>query len=935
MKYSTIVARAAWLLGLLCLLATAVLAQSSNLRGTVIDPGSKAPLVGATVTVKGHRTGAVTDATGLFTIAVRHNTTHTLVVSMVGYEPQTIQVKPGDTFLTIPLKQGATALDEVVVGASRVEEKLVRAPVTIEKMDARTIRDTPSPTFYEGINNLKGVDMVTSGLTYRQINTRGFASTGNSRFLQLIDGVDNQPAGFGFSVGNMFGLSDLDAESVELVPGAASALYGPAAFNGALLMTSKDPFKYQGLSVQAKIGVNHLGDPNRNAGPTGPALYNDHAIRYAKAFGNKLAVKLNAAYMQGLDWFATDYSDVNQTTPVEQRGVRNPAYNGLNVYGDEVVRTLTGAGQVSRTGYLERDLTDYNVYSLKLNGALHYRITPKLEAIYAANFAKGTANYTGSNRFSVNGFSLMQHRLELKGDQFFVRWYSNAEDSHDSYNTRALGQQINRTWVRDLNGNVVSPDRADDTWFARYAAAFGGSVASVSGNDPAAARTFADQGRLLPGTAEFYTQKKRLTATQGLSGAGILSQTSMWHADGQYNLTSALNNVAEVLVGGNFRQYSLFTNGTLFDDKGGRIRYHEYGTFVQVSKTLLAEHLKLTVSGRYDKNQNFAGYFTPRAAAVYSVSDRHHFRASYQTGFRNPIPSDQFIKLNVGPITILGGAPSNSAGMNVYENSYTAASVNQFGASFGADVNKVGPQQALLNNKDKLQKSNVSYIAPERVNSVEVGYRGLLTGNLSVDANYYYGVYNNFILNTVVLRPNSAVLGTDGKPNPAAAQDLLSGRVQAFQLYTNSPDRVSAQGATLGLTFRTAGGYQIGANGTWSAFNIRNADPNNIAAFNTPRLKSNVTLGHQNVLPNVGFNVAWHWQESFDWVGSFNALIPGRVPAYHLLDAQVSYRMPATKTILKLGASNLTNQYVVQSYGSPAVGGLYYLSLVFDAGLTR
>ncbi|MCK8494715.1 TonB-dependent receptor [Spirosoma sp. RP8] len=917
----------------LWLVSAVTLAQSVNVTGSVIDPTTREPLVGATIIAKGQATGRVTDNQGKFSIPANRKGPLTLRVSMVGYDSQTVSITDNAQPLTVLLNPATSQLNEVVVGASRVEERLVRAPVTIEKMDARSIRETPSATFYEGINNLKGVEMVTSGLTYRQINTRGFASTGNSRFLQLIDGVDNQPAGFGFSVGNMFGLSDLDAESVELVPGAASALYGPAAFNGALLMTSKDPFIYQGLSVQAKVGVNHLNDPNRNAGPTSPAVYNDHAIRYTKAFNNKLAFKLNASYMWGLDWFATDYTDVNQSTPSELRGSQNPARNALNIYGDEVVRTLPGAGQVSRTGYLEKDLTDYNVYSLKLNGALHYRITPKLEAIYTFNFAKGTANYTGSNRFSVNGFSLTQHRLELRGKQFFVRWYSNAEDSHDSYNTRSLGQQINRTWVRDLNGNVVTPDKADDTWFSRYAAAYGGTVPNVSGNDQTAARSFADQGRLLPGTSEFDAQKERLTAIQGLAGAGILSQTSMWHADGQYNLTSAFKNAAEVLVGGNFRQYSLFTNGTLFDDKGGRILYHEYGAFAQVSKAFLADKLKLTVSGRYDKNQNFAGYFTPRASAVFSATGRHHFRASYQTGFRNPTPSDQFIKLNVGPITILGGAPSNSAGMNVYENSYTAASVNQFGAGFGADVGRVGPQQALLNNKDKLQKANVPYIAPERVNSFEVGYRALLSNNLSVDANYYYGIYTNFILNTVVLRPGSPVLGQDGKPNAAAAQNILNGNVQAFQLYTNAPDKVSSQGATLGLTYRTPGGYQIGANGTWSAFNIRNADPNNVAAFNTPRFKTNVTLGHRNIAPNLGFNVAWHWQESFEWVSSFNALIPGTVPAYHLLDAQVNYRMPTLKTVVKLGATNLTNQYVVQAYGSPAVGGLYYLSLVFDQGL--
>ncbi|WP_332369629.1 TonB-dependent receptor domain-containing protein [Spirosoma telluris] len=379
----------------------------------------------------------------------------------------------------------------------------------------------------------------------------------------------------------------------------------------------------------------------------------------------------------------------------------------------------------------------------------------------------------------------------------------------------------------------------------------------------------------------------------------------------------------------------MFTNGTLFDDKGGRILYSEFGTFAQLSKSLLENKLKVTVSGRYDKNQNFAGYFTPRASAVFSPTDRHHFRASFQSGFRNPTPSDQFIKLNVGPITILGGAPSNSAGMNVYENSFNSTSIGGFVNGFLADVNKVGPQQAVLNNKDKLVKSNVPYIAPERVQSFEVGYRTLLTSRLSLDANYYYGAYRNFILNTVVIRPNSPVLAADGSINPAAAQDILNSTYQAFQLYTNAPDRVTAQGATLGLNYATAGGYTLTGNGTWSSFNLQNADPNNIPAFNTPRFKTNVTFGHRNIAPNLGFNIAWHWQEAFDWVGSFNDLRPGRIQAYHLIDAQVTLKLPAYKTLLKIGASNLTNQYVVQAYGSPAVGGLYYVSLTFDQGLRR
>jgi iron complex outermembrane receptor protein len=931
MKQKTFTFLYSLLFGLL--LNSIAFAQQTRLSGTLTDADTKAPLTGATVMMKDQLAGTVADASGQFTLTTNRRGPWTLVVTMVGYERQLVPVANAGQPVNVSLKVSTQVLQDVVVAASRVEENILKAPVSIEKMDSRAIRETPSASFYEGINNLKGVDMVTSGLTYKQINTRGFASTGNSRFLQLIDGIDNQPAGFGFSVGNQYGLSDLDVESVELVPGAASALYGPAAFNGALLMHSKDPFQFQGLSAQAKVGVNHVNDPN-----TGAAMYHDYALRYAKAFNNKLAFKLNVSYMKGLDWFATDYTDVDATTSPEKLGKSNPAYNGLNVYGDEVNRTITGIGKVARTGYEERYLTDYNVYSLKLNGALHYRITPNLEAIYSYAYSKGTANYTGSNRFSVNGFSLLQHRIELRGANFFVRGYTNQEDSHDSFNSRSLGQQVDRTWVRDLNGTIVPANQADEMWFTRYTAAFQGKVQGVTTADNAAARAFADQGRYLPGSAEFDREKERLKKIQGLNGAGILSQTKMYHADAQYNFSSALEKAGlsktEVLVGGNFRQYSLFTNGTLFDDKGGNILYHEYGAFLQASQRLLADKLKLTVSGRYDKNQNFAGYFTPRASSVFSPTEAHNFRASFQTGFRNPTPSDQFIKLNVGPITILGGAPANSAGMNVYENSINSPSVGGFVNGFLADMQSgKTPQQAVLNNKDKLVKSNVAYIKPEKVQSFEVGYRGLINNRLAVDANYYFGEYQNFILNQVVIRPDSPVLGSDGTINPAAAQDILNTKYQVFQLYTNASDRVTAQGATLGLTYFVPGGFTIGGNGTWSAFNLKGANPNNIPAFNTPRYKTNVTIGNRNVAKNVGFNVAWHWQDSFDWVGSFNDLRPGKIQAYHLLDAQVTYRIPSLKTALKVGASNLTNKYVVQAYGSPAVGGLYYVSLTFDQGM--
>ncbi|MGN6542366.1 MAG: TonB-dependent receptor [Ginsengibacter sp.] len=903
-----------------------VLAQETKISGVVTDAETGQPISRASINVKGKLIGTVTDENGKFSLTVNKlKLPFSILITSVSHQAREVEITNQDQTVTTTLDKKTAILNEVVTAASRIPENILQSPVSIEKMTLKNINENPSLTFYDGLQSLKGMEVVTSSLTYKQVNTRGFNTTGNSRFLQLLDGVDNQTPGLNFAVGNLFGASDIDMESVEVIPGAASALYGPAAFNGALLMHTKDPFQFQGLTVQLKSGINHVGESG-----VSPKGLGDFAIRYAKAFKNRFAFKVNASYITGTDWYATNYTDVSAQTPPAQRGPNNPGRDALNIYGDEVSETLPGIGLVSRTGYEEKDLMNYDVYSLKLNGSLHYRITNNLEAVYQYNFGQGTASYTGSSRFDLNNFVLQTHKVELKGSNFFLRGYVVSENSHDSYNTRSLAQFINRDWVQDLNGQVVSPDQADAMWFTRYATAYNGSISGVTAGNNEAARSFADQGRFLPNTTAFNAAKDASIHNYGLSGAGVFSNSKFYHAEGQYDFSNSIK-VFDLLAGGSFRYYDMFTNGSLFADKDHKVTIKEYGAFMQASKKLLEDKLKLTASLRYDKDENFDGSFTPRFSAVYTVNKTQNFRASYQTGFRNPTPVDQFINLNVGPITILGGAPNNSKGLNVYENSFTASSVGAFGGAFGAEVAQGTPfPQAVNDNKDLLQKSNVAYIKPEQQKAFEVGYKGLFNNRLLIDLNYYYSTYTDFILNTVVVEPKNSVYGTDGKINFDAAADILSGNVHAYQLYTNAPDKVSAQGISFGINYTFEKGYTAGGNLTWASFNLMKANPNNIAQFNTPEYSSNVTFGNSNFYKGIGFDLAWHWQSAFDWYGTFNAMMPGRVKAYSVVDLQFNKKLPKLHTTVKIGSSDLFNTKIYQAYGSPAIGAIYYVSFTFD-----
>ncbi len=196
--------------------------------------------------------------------------------------------------------------------------------------------------------NLKGVDLTTSSLTFRTISTRGFNGSGNLRFNQLVDGMDNQAPGLNFSVGNIIGLTELDVDNVELLQGASSALYGSGGMNGTLLMNSKSPFKYQGLSFQVKQGFMHFDDPARdNATP-----YYDWSLRYAKKIGEKFAFRVSGQFVKADDWQATDYRNLQRNNVFSslKDGDRNtdPNYDGVNVFGDEASASMQAFAQVVR-----------------------------------------------------------------------------------------------------------------------------------------------------------------------------------------------------------------------------------------------------------------------------------------------------------------------------------------------------------------------------------------------------------------------------------------------------------------------------------------------------------------------------------------------------------------------------------------------------------
>ena len=907
----------------------------NTITGSVTD-SNKQSIPGANVTIVGSSGGVSTDFDGTFKLTTSSKPPFTIKVSAVGFETKTINVTSANQKVDVVLKDEETKLDEIVVSASRTPERVIESPVTIERMGIQEIRNTTAPTFYDGLENLKEVNFNTSSISFKSINTRGFASVANTRFMQLVDGMDNSSPALNFVLGNLIGISDIDVANVELLPGASSALYGANAFNGIMFMNSKSPFTNEGISVYYKYG-----QTSQKAAGTND--YNDFGIRAAKAFTKSFALKANFTYMEATEWIA---ADTRSMTGGSVGHAMNQNYDGLNIYGDEVTTFIPNVGQVSRTGYREQDLTDNKVKNVKADFSAHIRpFSDDTEIIAQYKIGLGSTIYQGANRYALKDFTMQQGKVEVKGKNFFARVYATNEDAGNSYDMRFAAWNVNRA------------AKSDQEWFTNYATAYqlSGAVMGTNANESAAiARNFADynvlpaqisfipkptgQARFEPGSAQFNSALATVVANPDLTqGAKFIDHSKLYHSDVNYNFRDLIK-WAEVQVGGSWREYEMNSEGTIFTDYDGPIRYREYGAYGQLTKKFMEERLKFTGSLRYDKSQNFDGNISPRVSFVYSAgeSKRHNFRLSYQTGFRNPTTQDQYIGLDLGPFALIGSAPENldrfqetvnvsaagqtiagqpatigMSGQNAYKNAYTVSSVQAFAASA---------------NPADLKVANIGLVKPEQVQAFEVGYRSVVQNDLSIDLNAYYNIYNDFMNTARVISPYYGTVGTD-PTNPAVQQSyqaLAFGDRRVYQVYTNTTAQVSSLGFGVGLSKKVYKDFELGVNYNYAQFDFDQADdPSFVAGFNTPKHRIKGSFGNSKVTKNLGFNVNVRWNTAYLWQSSFG---DGIVPENTVLDAQINYGLPKLKSVIKVGATNLFGSDYLQVIGAGAIGQQWFVS---------
>ena len=914
-------------LATLFILSFTSLSAQSEIKGIVSDLSTQETLIGVQLVVEGSREGAITDVDGKFTLITSSSPPFTLNVSYIGYESQQIEIKDATDFLQISMNFQLGLQEELVVSGSRLNERFLEASGSVERLGFLEIIENPAPDFYSGIANLKGVQISHSGLGFYSVNTRGFTNVANGRLVQYVDGTDTSIPGQNFSLANTMGPGELDIESVELLYGPGSAIYGPNVFNGALLLKTKSPFEYQGASAYLRQGSNQLS-------ATESAPFLDLGIRYAKVVNKKFAFKINASYLRAQDWASSDHRlnhhhvqpDPIDTSSHQTHGGEHMNITHLhtsNIYGDETAFHMmlknphTGADSMAlihRTGIAEHHIYNPQINNFKLQASLHYRPTENVDVVYDTRYS--VADYfkrSGEFYISENaGFHT--HKLEAKSDIFSLRAYYSASVGGTSYRPDKVGEYIQQGL------------KSDSAWAADFVDAYNGQVNFIHPGDAGTARTFADRDMAAPGSEVFENLKFKTIHNPDRSAGGsrLINNSSFLHLEGNYRLQKLIS-FMDLQLGASLRRYKLRSYGTLFNDDvqsgfGNGIPITEYGTYLLASKKFLKDHISVGASVRYDKNQNFEGKINTRFSTVFTLDKkrRHNIRLLAQTGFRNPLPEEVFMAQDFGDRLLLGSLHRN-------HQNYQLEGYN------GLDIHSslVTPDdwQAFLNSdrtdSSLLKHVHVPLLQQEKVTTFEAGYRGLISSNLFLDLNFYSSSFENF---SHIVRAYSPIINRE-------------------VIFPHNPDAdINSYGFGVGLMHFSEKGYKIIANYSYAQANIEFAQPDtagensgnvnihqhaagNPIGFNTPTHRLNLSFSNRDVYKGLGFSVKYRWSSAYTWQDEFGT---EEIEAFGVMDAALSYKVASQPLLLKVGGANVLNNRYKTVFGGPIIGAQYYVSITFD-----
>lgn len=276
--------------------------ETGSLAGRVATDDGMA-LFGANIVAEGDAIeglrGTTSDGEGAFRIDGLPPGVYEVTASFLGYESVTtagVAVRSGET-TRLDLGLAATTLigQQVVVSASRKQEKLLDAPASISVVELDEIMNRPALSATDYIKDLAGVDQAKVGVSQSSTVIRGFNRTFTGSLLQMVDNRIARIASLRLNMGAAIPLTSEDIQRIEVVRGPGSALYGPNSANGVMHIVTRSPIGSEGNALSLYGGERSL----RKA-----------TFRHASSVDGKIGFKVSGEYTKAREWEFDDPAEV-------------------------------------------------------------------------------------------------------------------------------------------------------------------------------------------------------------------------------------------------------------------------------------------------------------------------------------------------------------------------------------------------------------------------------------------------------------------------------------------------------------------------------------------------------------------------------------------------------------------------------------------------
>jgi TonB-linked SusC/RagA family outer membrane protein len=441
--------------------------QNITVTGTITD-NSGEPLSGVTVALKNANVGAVSNATGAYTINVP-NSEAVLIFSYVGFTAQEITVG-SRTVIDVTLLEGQE-LDEVVVTALGITREAKALGYAVTTISSKELTKVGTPNFATALyGKAPGVriQQVQGGsIAGVSITVRGLSSiTGSTQPLVVMNGVPIRNGGTGSGSEATFaefgsegrirgnGLIDINPEDIEdltiLKGAAATALYGSEAANGVVMITSKRAKGNEGISVDfnATLTMNQVAYVPKLQTEYGPGDFVSSYTDYEKHSGG-----FRQATYNGQTYTTLKYGRDGGNKP--QWG---PAYDGRQVlYWDGKVRPYSPYTddpwkELFRTGFNENYNLAINYGSEKATTRFSYTFNHEIPNALVGNYAKHNFNLVGTLNFSKKisvdysaNYVIQDIKDRAAGDKAALGLYASWADAFGSFMDIGLMKKMYKT----------------------------------------------------------------------------------------------------------------------------------------------------------------------------------------------------------------------------------------------------------------------------------------------------------------------------------------------------------------------------------------------------------------------------------------------------------------------------------------------------------